>query len=125
MPSVNTGSIALNIFNSISPMPTGVSGLLSTLVDQNRFYVEQFTGDTIGSVFAEKYQLPITNLTTANVLMLMAVQDGGVSHVRVGGMEGVDTENANLNEMAKQYRDIGNAQLIALTKGLKFYKARG
>ena len=122
MPNVNTGSIALNIFNSVSPLSNNISGLISTIVDQNRFYVEQFVGVTIGSVFAERYQLPITNLATANVLKLMSVQDGGVKQVSVGDLS---TDNSNLFEIAKQYQEMGNLQLKQLTKGLKFYKARG
>src|SRR3990167_7363870 len=122
MPDVRTGALALNIFNSISPMPNGVSGLLSTIVDQNRFYVEQFVGVTIGSIIAEQYQYPITNLATANVLKLMAVQDGGVKAVSIGDLS---TDNSNLMEIANQYQELGNTQLKQLTGGLKFFKARG
>lgn len=122
MPAINSGSVALNIYNSISPLSSNISGLLVTIVDQNRFYVEQFTGITIGNSIAEQYQLPITNLATANVLRLMAIQDGGIKSVSVGDMS---VDNANLMEMVKYYEELGNKQLFSLTKGIKFYKARG
>ena len=123
MPVINSGSISLNIFNSISPLSNNLSGLISTIVDQNVFFVEQFTGDTIGtSSIAERYQLPITNLATANIIKLMAVQDGGVKSVSVGDLS---TDNSNLMELAKQYQEMGNMQLKALTGRIKFYKARG
>ena len=122
MPAILGGSIALNIFNSISPFPSNISGILSTIVDQNRFYVEQFTGATIGNSIAEQYQLPITNLATANVLKLMSVQDNGVQSVTVGDTQ---TNNNNLMEMAKQYQEMGDMQLKQLTRGLKYFKAYG
>src|SRR3990167_7959004 len=122
MTAISTGSIAVNVFNSISPLNGNISGLLNTIVDQNRFYIEQFTGDTIGSMVAEKYQLPLTNLSTANVLKLMSVQDGGVKSVSVGDMT---IDNSNLFEMAKQYEEQANMQLKQLTRGLKFFKRRG
>ena len=122
MPNINGGSIALNVFNSISPLPNNLSGLLVTIVDQNRFYVEQFTGATIGNSIAEQYQLPITNLATANVLKLLSVQDNGIQSVTVGDTQ---TNNSNLMEMAKQYQELADMQLKQLTRGLKFYKAYG
>src|SRR3990167_8740505 len=111
MPNVNTGSIALNVFNSISPMPTGISGLLVTIVDQQRFFVEQYTGDSIGSVIAEKYQPAITDLTTSNVIKLMAVQDNGVQSVSVGDLT---TNNSNLRDMAKEFEERAMLQLKSL-----------
>ena len=122
-PEANSGSIAINVFNSISPMPGGISGLLVTLVDNNRFFVEQYTGDSIGSVIAERYQSPITNLTTANVIKLMAVQDFGVQSVSVGDLS---TNNSNLMVMAKEFETRGMEELKSLDIGtIKYFKARG
>ena len=122
MPNLNNGSIALNIFNSISPMPAGVSGLLVNIVDTQRYFVENYTGDTIGNTIAEKYQPAISDFSTANVLKLMAVQDMGVQSVSVGD---ISTNNNNLLEMAKQFEERANMELKSLTKRLKFYKSRG
>ena len=122
MPNLSSGSIALNIFNAISPMPTGISGLLITIVDTQRFFTEQYTGDTIGAVISETYQSPITDLSTSNVLKLMAVQDMGVKSVSIGDLS---TDNSNLMEMARQFEEKAMFSLKALTKGVKVYKARG
>src|SRR3990167_1028846 len=120
MPAVPAGSLAINIFNSISPLPNNVSGLISTIVDQNVFYVEQFTGATIGTTsIAEQYQLPISNLATAQVIKLLAVQDGGVQSVSIGDLS---TNNSNLMNIAQSYQDLANQQLKQLTRGIKFFK---
>lgn len=123
MAIVNSGSISLNIYNSISPLSNNISGLLLTIVEQNVFYVEQFTGASIPvSSIDEQYQLPITNLATANILKLMAVQDNGVNSVSVGDLT---TENSNLITMAQSYQDLANTQLKQLTNSFYSFKARG
>ena len=122
MPDVNTGSIADFVITGIIPFPTAISGILTTIVDNQRFFVEQFTGETIGSVIGEQFQPAITHLSTANVLQLMAVQDFGVKSVTVGD---TTTDNANLMAMSQQFRDIGIGQLQSLTKGVSVFKARG
>lgn len=122
MPDLNSGSIALNIFNAIVPMPAGISGLLVTIVDTQRYFVENYTGDTIGATISEKYQSPITDLSTSQVLKFLATQDMGVSSVSVGDLS---TSNSNLSEMARMFEEKAMTEIKSLSKGLKVYKARG
>src|SRR3990167_4958668 len=122
MPNLNSGSIALNIFNSIAPLSSNISGLLVTIVDQNRYFVENLTGDTIGNSIAEQYQLPISDMATSQVLKLIAVQDTGVKTVTIGDLS---TDNANLMEMAKQFEQKAMFEIKSLQKGVRYYKARG
>ena len=122
MPNLNSGSIALNIFNSIAPLSSNISGLLVTIVDQNRYFVENLTGDSIGNSIAEQYQLPISDMATSQVLKLMAVQDTGVKTVTIGDLS---TDNANLMEMAKQFEQKAMFEIKSLQKGVRYYKARG
>src|SRR3990167_7794460 len=123
MPNTNSGSIALTIFNSISPMPAGISGNLITFVNNRVFYVENYTGDTVGTTsIAEKYQPAITDLSTADAIRFMSLQDMGVNSVSIGDLS---TENSNLMEMSKQFEERGNMEMKSLAKGIKMYKARG
>lgn len=121
-PDINTGSVTQFLIDAINPMPTSVSGVLTNIVDNQRFFIEQFTGDTIGSVISEQYQSAIHDLSTSNVLKLMAIQDLGVNSVRVGD---VSTTNENLLNMAREFEERGMTQLKSLSKGIKFFKARG
>jgi len=122
MPDVNAGSIALYIQAGISPIPSNVSGIILTIVNNQRYFVEQYTGDSIGNVIAEKYQPCITDLSTANVIKMMAIQDNGVDNVRLFDEQ---VANGNLNNMAEKYQADGMEKAKLLTKGIKFYKARG
>lgn len=122
MVTLNTGSIENIVFSGISPFPAAVSGILTSIIDNNRFFMENFTGETIGTTIAERFQPALTDLSTANVLKLMAVQDLGVQKVQIGELE---TDNKNLMEMAKQFEDKGMFELKSLSKGIKFFKARG
>lgn len=123
MPAQNTGSIRQDIYDSISPFPSTVSGALTFIVNNAVFFAEQLTGDTIGTTsIGERYQPAIHNLAIANVLRLMGTQDMGVKSVSVGDLS---TDNSNLMEMARQFEERGIFQIKALTKGIKYYKARG
>lgn len=123
MPTINAGSIRQNIFNSISPMPSAVSGALITSVNNAIFFVQNYTGDSIDSnAIPEKYQPAIQNLATATTLRLMAVQDLGVNSVRVGDLS---TTNDNLFKTADQFENIAITQLKSLSKSIKFFKSLG
>lgn len=122
MPNINTGSITQFLIDSISPMPTSVSGVLTNIVNNQRYFVEQFTGDSVGDVIAEKYQSPITDLSIANVISMIAVQDLGVDSVKIGELT---TSNKNLLSTSEQLREKAIFELKSLSKGIKFFKARG
>lgn len=122
MTDKNVGSIALDVFNAISPLPSNVSGLLVTIVENQVFFINQFTADTISTTIQDKYKSPLTDLSTANVLKLMAIQDMGVQSVSIGD---ISTNNNNLMEMAKQFENKAMLELKNLNKGLTIGKARG
>src|SRR3990167_754070 len=122
MADKNAGSIALDIFNYISPLSSNISGLLLTTVENQVFYVNQFVGTnlTSGGLIDSIYVPAITNLALSNIINIMAIQDGGANSASIGDLS---IENSNLMTMSKQYHDLGQTQLMALTKGLKFFKA--
>lgn len=123
MVTLNAGSIANNLIAGISPIPSSVSGLLLTIVNNKRYLAEQFTGQTVGDAIPESFQSPITDLAFADTLRFMAAQDMGVSSVNVGGE--LITNNQNLVQVAQQIEERGMQQLKWLVKGLKLYRARG
>lgn len=124
MPDVNIGSIATILVNGIVPMPTGISGNLPTIIQNKIYFVNNYTGDGIGSVIPEKYQSIITDMAMADALRFMAVQDMGVQSMSLGGND-ISTDNKNLSEIARQLDEKAMLNLNSLTKGMFFYKARG
>lgn len=117
------GSIQDIVYSGISPFPTSVSGILASIVNKAIFRVENYTGDSLGLVsIPDQYQPAVTDLATANVLKLMAVQDNGVQSVSVGEMS---VNNNNLKEMAMYFEEQAMEEMKSLSTSLKFYKARG
>lgn len=123
MTAQNVGSIALNIFNYIQPMPSNISGLLYTVVEGKLNYVSSYLGESIDvNNIAVQYQQPIEFLSLSQVAGIMALQDMGVQTVDV---DGLSANNANLKDMSKQFELNGMTALTALIKSLKMYKTRG
>ena len=119
----SAGSIRDVVYSGINPFPPSISGILLTIVNNSIFFVENWTGDSLGTTsIADKYQPSITDFSTANVLKLMAVQDLGVQSVSVGD---ISTNNSNLMAMSKQFEEKAFMELKSLNKGIKLGKARG
>jgi len=118
----NIGSIATEVFDSISPMPNNISGLLITIVENEQFFIEQFTGENVTDPIQDKFKPNLTDLSIAHALKLMAVQDFGVKSVRV---QDIQTDNSNLKDMSAEFHARAIFGLKSLSKGLKVFKARG
>ena len=64
--NVGIGSVILNM---IANVPLTISGAaLWNMADQNIYFAEQFTGDTIGPTVANVYQHAVIRLTTGEIL---------------------------------------------------------
>ena len=106
----------------VENIPDGISGTLPTMVDQNIYFAEQFTGDTIGTSVVNKFQPAIISLTTGDVIKLMEAQGLGTKTVRIGDMS--ITKGIGENS-SKQWKDDGMEKLRNLGEGISFYKALG
>ena len=118
----SVGSVRDYVYSGISPFPNSISGILPTLVNKSVFFVENFTGDTLGTSIADRYFPAVSDYATSEVLRLMAIQDNGVQSVSVGEMS---VNNSNLKEMANYYREQAQMELKSLSKSLKFFKVNG
>jgi len=118
--NVGIGSVILNMVESV---PTTISGAaLWNMVDQNIYFAEQFTGDTIGASVSNKYQPAVISLTTGDVLALMEAQGIGTKSVRIGDM----SVTKGIAEMSsRQWRNNGMEKLNNLGQDITFYKALG
>jgi len=107
----------------IEGVPTNISGAtIYNMVDQNIYFAEQFTGDSIGTSVANEYQPAIISLTTGDVLSLMEAQGLGTKSVRIGDM----SITKGITEMSsKQWKDNGMDKLRNLGENISFYKALG
>jgi len=118
--NVGVGSVVLNMIESV---PSTISGAtLWNMVDNERLFAEQLTGDTIGTSIADKYQPGIIALTASSVLQLMEVQGIGTKSVKIGDI----SITKGIGESASsKMRETGMRKLDALGEQISFYKALG
>lgn len=118
--SAQIGSI---VYNLIENIPVGISGLLvgGTIVDQQVYFAEQFTGNSIGTTaIAEVYQPSIISLTTSNVLSLMEAQGIGTKSVKIGELA---ITKGQVENSSKSFFDMGIKQLGEIGQHISFYQA--
>ena len=107
----------------IEGVPINISGAtLYNMVDQNIYFAEQYTGDSIGTSVANVYQPAIISLTVGDVIKLMEMQGLGTKSVRIGDMsitKGISESSS------KEWKDDGMEKLRNLGESISFYKALG
>lgn len=115
MVNVTDVEIAGIVYNLVANIPVGISGILTTLVDHEVYFAEQFTGNTIStSSIPQAYQPAITSLTVASVLEQMEAQGIGTKSVKIGelsiekGMKvGMSASEASRNNGIQKLKAIG------------------
>ena len=118
--STEIGSI---VYNFIDNIPVGISGLLvnGIIVNQQVYYAEQFTGNSIGiTAIAEVYQPAVINLTIGNILGLMEAQGMGTKSVSIGEL----SISKGMKEGASaDFKNLGIEQLKEIGQHMSFYQA--
>jgi len=85
MGALSNSEIGSVVYNMVENIPVGISGIMTTIVNQQIYFAEQYTGDSISeSAVDEKYQPAIISLTASNVLSLMESQGIGTKSVKIG-----------------------------------------
>jgi len=122
----SVGSLATDIYNRVENVSTAISGVLVSIVDDERLNVENYTGVSIGSTaIAEKYQPAILDLSLAKTLELMGIEGADVSSVSLGDFSLKQGADSNINATAKYYRDSGMEKLKILGRKIKFTRSIG
>lgn len=118
--NVGIGSIILNM---IEDVPLTISGAtLWNMVDNERYFSEQFTGDNIGTSIAEKYQPAIISLTASTVLKMMELQGADVSSIKLGDLNVSKGANSSTMAASAGMKADGIQKLQALGQGMDYYR---
>lgn len=127
MAVVNLGSIASDIQARVDNIPESISGLqLTKMVDEERLFMEEFTGDSIGSVaIAEKYQPALTKLATAALLEYMELTGADVSEIKLGDFTSKKGSQSNISSSHEKVRKDGMNKLAKLGRAMTFRKVIG
>jgi len=114
---IQIGSIVSGMVDNI---PAGISGLLTTIVDQQIYFAEQFTGDSIGTTaVVTTYQPAIISLSTANVLELMEAQGLGTKSVSIGELK---ISKGMVEGTSKSLKQDGLSKLKEIGQHMSYYQ---
>jgi len=117
---VQIGSI---VWNMIENVPTYISGTMQSLVDNEIYFSENVTGDSIGTTAVdEKYQPAIISLTASAVLRMMELQGADVSNIRLGDFSVSKGQGSSTFGIADKMREDGIQKLEALGTKINYFK---
>lgn len=115
--NIELGSIVYNLIDNI---PTGISGTLPYLVEQEVHNAENIIGDTIGiTAIGDTYQPAIISLTMGNVLGMMEAQGMGTKSVSIGELS---IAKGIVEGTSKTFTSDGHSKLRALGEQTKFFQ---
>ena len=120
---IEIGSVVLTM---IEDVPSDISGIITTFVDNEVFNVENTTGDNIpvGAV-GEKYQPAIISLTASAVTRMMEMRGIDVSNIRLGDLNVGKGANSPATVTSTKLREDGIWELEKLGIKLNHFKALG
>jgi len=119
---VQIGSVVLTMVENV---PTYISGIIVTLVDQEIWNAENYTGDSIGTTVVPKYQPAIISLSASAVARMMELQGSDASSIKLGDMTVEKGSNSPAAWTSTALREDGMAKLRNLGLELNYFKANG
>ena len=126
MTSQNSGSIATRVQNLIDGIPTGVSGEIINLVEQEILFAEEYTGKSIGTTnIGTQFQPAILDLSLAAVAKVMNIQGADVNSISLGDLSVSKGGESNLAVVAKDFKESGMQKLREIGRNARFFKAFG
>ena len=112
--------IGATVFSMVENISVSISGVLTDMVNNNIYFAEQITGNTIGTTAVSNEYLPgIISLTVGNVLGLMSAQGVGISSVKIGELsisKGMNTSSS------QEWKDLGIQQIKQIGEKVSYYQ---
>ena len=121
--NVQVGSVVLTM---IEDVPNNISGIITTFVDNEIYFAEQLTGDSISvSAIGERYQPAIISLTASAVVRMMEMTGADVSNLRLGDLSIGKGASSPATITSAKLREDGIRKLENLGFKLNYFKALG
>lgn len=126
MVNFNLGSVSEIVYNMIADVPSNVSGaVLLNIIDQQRVFMENYTGQSIGSTaITEKFQPALIDLSCAELSKTIGFNGGVVSSTSLGDLS-VNKNTSSNETMTQQYKDSGMDKLKILGRKVAFKRVWG
>ncbi len=127
MVTVNLGSIGVEVHALVPNVPSSLSGArLLAIAHRKREFVQNWTGETIGSQsIEEKHQDIIINLTASETASSMMLTGVDASSIKLGDFSIKKGAGGNLDLASKRFEERAMKQLNSLGRKINFYKALG
>ena len=118
MAELNLTQIGSVILNEVEGIPTALSGTpLERVIDGVRLYMEEYTGQSIGSTaIADKYQPALIDLAKAQVYLRISEEGSDASSIKIGDFQKDAGKGSNVDSNAKMFQQIGMDELKILGK---------
>lgn len=121
MSVMNLGSVATRVYARLENVPTNISGALIDIADEQRLYVQEYTGATIGSnSIEEKYQPVIIDFTTAKAMDFMQLTGTDASSLTLGDFSIGKGSASSLSAAADALRVSAERRLKSLGKTMRY-----
>lgn len=120
----NLGSAQSVITSEVESVPSSLSGApLNRIIDGVRLYMEEYTGQSIGSTaIAEKYQPALIDLTKAKVYLRKSEEGSDASSIKIGDFQKDAGQGSNVDTNASSFAKIGMEELKILGKRRYFQR---
>jgi len=121
----NLGSVAAEVLILVPSVPSTLSGApTERIADRQRLFMEQYTGQTIGSTgIAEQFQPALLHLTCADVLSSMELEGVDASNVRLGEFSISKGTSSNISSAKLDFKKQGMEELDTLGRRVGYYQA--
>ena len=126
MAAANLGSIATNVLLRFPDCTTAVSGQMLQIVDEQRIFMEERTGLTIGSVgIADRFQPAMTSLSIAAAMQLSKLDGVNAGLISLGDFQIRHNADDPINTAADEMKKIGMEQLKRLGVVIRYKRVIG
>lgn len=121
----NLGSVAATVLDLVENVPTSISGTrMLEMADRNRNYIEEYTGQSIGSVNIDlKFQNALVYLTARDTLKTMILVGADVSSFSLGELSVSKGKGSNLDDASERFDKAAKEELRNMGKSTKTYQA--
>ena len=122
---MNLGSVAEQIYNRTDNIPTTISGAgLLNIIDNQRLFMEEYTGDSIGSTsIAERFQPALIDLSMGDMFASMDTFGVDAAGYKIGDFSKNKGNDSSSVVAANKFSILGKRKLEELGHKTRFGQA--
>lgn len=123
----NIGSVVNDVSKLIEDIPLTLSGTnMNSIVSKSEVFIENFTGQSVGSpTYTDKFVPILVDFTCADVLASMELVGTDTASIRIGDFSQTKGSQSNTSVSREYFLNRATSSLKSLMKGSKYFKANG